>query len=92
MSRGPGWLQRAVLNILDSEDRYYDTFEITATVYAVKRDKEGNRWVSDAQHASVRRVLTGLAKEGKALKLGTRHGANSRQHWANVRFRGGWNT
>lgn len=90
MSRGLGWLQRAVWNMLDAEDRRMDTFEIAATVYSVQRDEGGNRWVSDAQHAAVRRALASLARQGKAVRLGRRYAVNGkgdgRQYWANARF------
>jgi hypothetical protein len=87
MSRGLGWLQRTVLSFLEQEDRHMDTFEITATAHSIKRDEDGNRWVTDAQHASVHRVLTAFAKQGKVVRIGRIfYDAPGRQHWANARF------
>jgi hypothetical protein len=86
MSRGLGWLQRTVLQILEAQDRRMDTFEITATTYSVEQDADGNRrWGTDAQHTAVRRALRRLAKQGKAVKLGRGY-IRSRRYWANARF------
>jgi hypothetical protein len=85
LSRGMGWLQRKVLEILQSKDRLFDTFEITATVFEIERDKHDNRWVTDAQHAAVRRTLAGLVRQNKALSLGRRW-PDGRQRWANIQF------
>lgn len=89
MSQGLGWLQRAVLSVLDAEDRRVDTFEIAATVYSVQRDEDGNRWITDAQHAAVRRALASLAKQGRAVRLSRRYAVNGRgngrRYWANAR-------
>jgi hypothetical protein len=85
MSRGLGWLQRTVLAILEADDRLMDTFEIAATAYSIQRDNNGNRWVTDAQHAAVRRALASLARQGKAIRLGRRY-VDGRQRWANAHF------
>ena len=50
------------------------TYNIAAWIYHVKRDKDGNRWVSDAQHVAVKRALDGLQRKGKII--GFRTGRN----------------
>ena len=56
MSAGPGWVQMACLwRIQKYEERGESptTFNIAAEVYQVKPDKDGNRYVTDAQHVAV---------------------------------------
>ena len=47
------------------------TYNITAEVYHVKRDKDGNRIVTDAQHVAVKRALEGLQRQGKVIGFRT---------------------
>jgi hypothetical protein len=67
MSRGLGRIQRECLRVIKSyqtSGRTPTTFTIAAKVYRVEPDQDGNRWVSDAQHASVRRALINLRRKG----------------------------
>jgi hypothetical protein len=48
-----------------------DTFQLTAGAYRVRRDRHGQRFVSDRQLVAVRRALAGLVREGIVVRLGT---------------------
>ena len=63
MSRGMGIIQRGCLKAIQQHDGP-TTYTIAADVYAIRRDRMGNRWISDAQHAAVRRALNGLRRKG----------------------------
>jgi hypothetical protein len=43
------------------------TYNIATAVYQIKPDKDGNRWVSDAQHVAVKRALEGLQRKGRII-------------------------
>ena len=67
MSRGLGWVQRACLRIIGEHEaagNSPETFNIAAEVYQIARDKDGNRWLTDAQHAAVKRALAELRRQG----------------------------
>jgi hypothetical protein len=69
-----GQVQRACLKAVEEYERdghLPTTYSITAEVYAVPRDKDGNRWVTDAQHSAVRRALYGLQRQGLLIGFRT---------------------
>ena len=47
------------------------TYNIAAYVYQVKPDKDGNRWINDAQHVAVKRALEGLQRQGRIIGFRT---------------------
>ena len=75
MSRGLGWVQQACLQVISEYEAEGDelptTYSITAAVYEVKPDKNGNRWVNDAQHVAVKRALGGLQRKGRIIGFRT---------------------
>jgi hypothetical protein len=74
MSRGLGRIQQGCLTTVGQYERagkLPTTFNIAAEVYRVKRDKDGNRIVSDAQHVAVKRALEGLQRQGKLIGFRT---------------------
>ncbi|MGL3104942.1 hypothetical protein [Bradyrhizobium sp. BR 1432] len=67
MSRGLGWVQRECLRVIEdceSTGKKATTFTIAAEVYQVRPDKNGNRWIDDAQHVATKRALTNLRRKG----------------------------
>ena len=67
MSRGLGWLQRECLRVIDDyrlAGKEPTTFNIAAEVYQVKRDRHGNRMITDAQHVATKRALGSLRRSG----------------------------
>jgi len=46
-------------------DLWPTTYTIAADIYQVKPDKDGNRWIADAQHGAVKRALEGLQRKGR---------------------------
>ena len=81
MSRGPGAVQRRLLDLLEGQDRLIDTIELAALAFNVQPNEAGQSVVADAQVVSVRRALGKLAKEGKVVDLG-RHWRDGRRRWA----------
>ena len=75
MSKGLGRIERAVLAVLDG-GRWGDTLTLAAVVFNVPDDG----YVSDAQHASVRRALGGLKRKGLVLEYGRRY-HDGRRRW-----------
>ena len=65
MSRGPGWVQRRVLEILNREPgKAWNAFGLAAEVYKIEPGDDG--WIiPDAPAVAVRRVLLGLKRQGK---------------------------
>jgi hypothetical protein len=73
MSRGLGRVQKACLRVISewkAKDDWPTTFDIAAEVYQIKPDKDGVRYVSEAQHVAVKRALEGL--QGLGLIIGAR--------------------
>ena len=67
MSRGLGNIQRECLHVIAGYNiagTKPTTFNVAADVYRVKRDSRGNRTISDAQHAAIKRALGGLRRKG----------------------------
>ena len=67
MRRGMGWVQQACLRVIEKWERANEwptTYNIAGDVYQVKRDKNGNRWISHAQYVAVKRALEGLQRKG----------------------------
>ena len=81
MSRGPGVVQRRILDTLAEHDRLIDTIELAALVFDVQPNDAGKYLVSEAQSVSVRRALGKFAKEGKAIDCG-RNWRSGRRCWA----------
>jgi len=52
------------------------TYTITAEVFRVSPDKDGNRLVTEAQHVAVKRALAGLRRKG--LVVGCRDTMHAR--------------
>jgi hypothetical protein len=74
MSRGLGRIQQGCLVAIrqyERDGKLPTTYNITAEVYHVKRDKDGNRIVTDAQHVAVKRALEGLQHQGKVIGFRT---------------------
>jgi hypothetical protein len=74
MSRGLGRIQEGCLVAIwqyEREGKLPTTYNITAEVYHVARDDDGNRLVSDAQHVAVKRALEGLQRQGKVIGFRT---------------------
>jgi hypothetical protein len=72
MSRGPGWVQQACFEAIckreaTKKDLWPTTYTIAADIYQVKPDKDGNRWIADAQHGAVKRALEGLQRKGRII-------------------------
>lgn len=70
MSRGLGRVQQGCLRVIneyESAGQPPTTYNIVAEVYEVKRDKDGNRWVSDAQYVAVKRALAALRRQGRVI-------------------------
>jgi hypothetical protein len=82
MSKGHGKLQRRLLEILDAS-RAFETFELTAQVFAVRPDEHGRIIVTATQVVAVRRALQKLAHEGVIYDLGY---GGRRKVWANERL------
>jgi hypothetical protein len=73
MSRGLGRVQKGCLRIIGEwrvEGEWPTTFDIAAEVYQIKPNKDGVRYVSDAQHVAVKRALESLQCLG--LVIGAR--------------------
>jgi len=70
MRRGMGWVQQACLRVIEKWERANEwptTYNIAGDVYQVKRDKNGNRWISHAQYVAVKRALEGLQRKGRII-------------------------
>lgn len=67
MSRGLGRIERECLRVIENYEaagKEPTTFNIAAEVYRVRRDKQGNRMITNPQHVSVKRALAGLRRKG----------------------------
>ena len=69
MSRGPGIIQRRILDILAEQDRLIDTIELAALVFDIQPNEAGQYLISEGWVVSVRCALGKFAKEGKAIEL-----------------------
>jgi hypothetical protein len=72
MGSGLGWVQRTCLTVIreyEASGKLPTTFSITATVYQIQPDADGNRLVSDAQHVAVRRALEDLRRKGHIVGI-----------------------
>ena len=70
MGRGLGWVQTACLEHIkgyEDDEEWPTTFDIAATVYEVKPDEDGLRYVTAAQHVAVKRALEGLQRQGRTI-------------------------
>ena len=83
MSRGFGRVQWGCLLAIwwyERERKHPPTtFDIAAWVYKIKRDKTGDRLISDAQHVAVKRALEGLQRKGRVV--GFRADSERVMHW-----------
>jgi hypothetical protein len=80
MSRGKGWVQNKIIELLGQQERI-DSFKLTAEVYDVTPDETGWRWLSQSQLASVRRALYRLQDAGDAYMIHLGH-PRGRSYWA----------
>lgn len=80
MSRGKGWVQEEILEILVRLGGEQNSFAIAAEVFEVERNADGWRLMTEAQLATVRRALSKLQAEGAAYKVG--HDRAGRGLWA----------
>jgi hypothetical protein len=74
VSRGFGRVQRRCLEAVETYTSHGEdapTFTIAADVFSVQRDPDGNRLITNAQYAAVKRALAGLQRKG--LVVGQRH-------------------
>jgi hypothetical protein len=83
MSRGFGKIERAILDVLEKDDRLVDTFTLAAIAFGLAAC-DGKIVVTDAQLVSVRRALRSLEARGKAFAV--MRGHNKRAYWANERL------
>lgn len=83
MSRGHGKVQQRLLDILNGDDRAFETFELTARVFDVSSNEDGEILVTDAQLVAVRRALQRLACERVIRSFGRGFG-DGRRRWANL--------
>ncbi len=81
MSRGAGWVERAILDALTGK-AVLDTFQVAAEVFDCRPVA-----VSAAQLASVRRALLNLEKQGKVF--GGRAFGRRRRLWSRHPARAG---
>ena len=81
MSRGPGIIQRRILDILAEQDRLIDTIELAALVFDIQPNEAGQYLISEGRVVSVRCALGKFAKEGKAIDCG-RNWRSERRCWA----------
>jgi hypothetical protein len=83
MSRGPGTIQRRLVEILERDQKLLDTFELAARAYDLSSNDQGRITLSDPQLVAVRRALRGLVRKGAIADLG-RNWHNGRKRWATV--------
>jgi hypothetical protein len=83
MSKGHGKLQRRLLEILNTEARVFETFELVARAFDVPVGAQGVTLVTAAQIVAARRALQKLAGEGAVFDLGY---SGRRKAWANERL------
>ena len=62
MSRGPGWLQMRIVELVSASDTMMRTIDICADVF-------GTTSITPAQAVSVRRALRNLVKTGTILRV-----------------------
>ena len=71
MSRGLGRVQwgclTAIWNYARRREPPPTTFDIAADIYKIKADKDGTRWISEAQHVAVKRALAGLQRRARIV-------------------------
>ena len=79
MSRGMGQIERRLLTIFAKKFGQLDTFELTGDVYKIRRNRQGDRLMTEAQLSSVRRALNSLASQG--IVGGCRGFHNRRKRW-----------
>ena len=91
MSRGHGKVEATILETLtNNPGRGLSAQRLACIVYGLQPDPAGMVTVSVAQHASVRRALSNLHKQGKVFNLGRfdepgnrgNKGARPRSMWA----------
>jgi DNA topoisomerase IA len=70
--RGLGRVQQTCLQVISqreakAKDFWPTTYDIAADIYQIEPDKDGNRWVTDAQHVAVKRALESLQRQGHLI-------------------------
>jgi hypothetical protein len=80
MSRGPGHIQRRLLELFEKDPGAYRTaFSLATALYQVKPDDDGVLLVTDAQLSAVGSALASLSRQGKIRRDGFR--SDGRQEW-----------
>ena len=82
MSKGHGWVQRRLLQILATQDRPVETFVLAAAVFDVPPGPDGVCRLTDTQITATRGALRRLAREGSVIALGY---GGRRKVWASER-------
>lgn len=86
MSRGPGWLQRAIVNFFESDARCCRAIDVAAAVFSVPANAAGVQMVSEAQYAAVRRVLSGMRRQGMVATADWRWPDHQERVWVSPGF------
>jgi hypothetical protein len=81
MSRGHGWLQRTLLDLIEKEPKV-DTFRLAALAFNITASSS---FISGAQHGSVRRALLALERADKIRGSGNRGRAKC-QMWVTASY------
>ena len=74
MSRGPGKVMRAALETVLASDGTLQAADIAIAVYGLEPAENGVTYITRAQHASVRRAMVALVRQGKVRDMGLRRG------------------
>ena len=78
MSRGPGRIERRILEVFDKHRAGGDLVSIAAEVYQVPENADGTIVVTAAQRFSVSRAVERLAQRGEVFHLGNFPGSRRR--------------
>lgn len=84
MSRGPGWLQRRLLELIEKAPTV-DTFTLTVAAFDITPDESGVNWLKQPQHASVRRALL-MLERGKIKGSNGRSGVTRCHMWVTAEY------
>jgi hypothetical protein len=70
MSKGHGWVERAVLELLQ-QNQWLGAPTLTSLIYRTEAELLADDWfATTSERASVRRALANLQKQGHVVKLG----------------------
>jgi hypothetical protein len=82
VSRGPGAVQRAALEFVETSEETVDAFEVAVAVYAVAPAADGRLYLTPSQVTAVRRALAGLVRRGEIRDMGRGEWRFGRRHYA----------